>query len=79
MSTTEGTSYAFPNIEATGHSSTEIANLLLEKAGVVVEDGAFYGTSGRGHLRVCFGSQGHERLHVALERMGTFFETLAGG
>ena len=39
----EGTIYAFPNIEGTGRSSTEIANLLLEKAGVVVEDGAFYG------------------------------------
>jgi aspartate aminotransferase len=73
----EGTIYAFPNIEGTGRASTQIANLLVEEAGVVVEDGAFYGASGSGHLRVCFGSQGHERLATALDRMDTFFRQLS--
>jgi aspartate aminotransferase len=75
----EGTIYAFANIEATGRDSTWIATALLEKAEVVVEDGAFYGPSGRGHLRICFGSQSRDRLEEALERMGVFFEALAGG
>jgi len=72
----EGTIYAFPNIERTGVSSTRIAELLLERAAVVVEDGAFYGRAGRGHLRVCFGSQGQERLKLAMDRMTDFFRQL---
>lgn len=72
----EGTIYAFANIEGTGRSSTEICNALLEKAQVVVEDGTFYGPSGRGHLRVCFGSQTHERLAEAMNRMTAYFESL---
>jgi len=69
----DGTIYAFANIEATGRDSTEIAVDLLERAQVVVEDGAFYGPSGRGHLRVCFGSQTYERLEEAMNRMTLFF------
>lgn len=72
-----GTIYAFPNVELTGRTSTEIAFSLLEEAGVVVEDGAFYGPTGRGHLRVCFGSQVRDRLEQALDRMQTFFCELA--
>jgi aspartate aminotransferase len=74
----EGTIYAFANIEGTGRSSTEIAVELLDYAAVVVEDGAFYGLAGRGHLRVCFGSQTHERLVQAMDRMAAFFENLRG-
>ncbi len=73
----EGTIYAFANVEGTGRDSTEIAYALLEKAAVVVEDGAFYGPSGRGHLRVCFGSETYARLDEALDRMTAFFA--AGG
>lgn len=72
----EGTIYSFPNIEATGQDSTAITHALLENVRVVVEDGAFYGPSGRGHLRVCFGSQPIERLQVAMDRMTTFFDGL---
>jgi aspartate aminotransferase len=72
----EGTIYVFPNIERTGLSSTRIAELLLEKAAVVVEDGAFYGRAGRGHLRVCFGSQGLDKLQLAMDRMTDFFHRI---
>jgi aspartate aminotransferase len=72
----EGTIYAFANIEATGRDSTWIATALLEKAEVVAEDGAFYGPSGQGHLRICFGSQSRVRLEEALDRMATFFSAL---
>jgi aspartate aminotransferase len=69
----DGTIYAFANIEGTGRNSTDIAVDLLEKAQVVVEDGAFYGAEGRGHLRVCFGSQTYERLEEAMDRMANYF------
>lgn len=73
----EGTIYAFPDIRATGLSAQEAADRLLDEAGVVVEAGSFYGASGEGHLRVCFGSQNAERLDEAMDRMSRFFNDLA--
>ncbi|MFT4052880.1 MAG: pyridoxal phosphate-dependent aminotransferase [Novosphingobium sp.] len=72
----EGTIYAFPNIAGTGLKSTEAALRLLEEAHVVVEDGAFYGETGRDHLRVCFGSESPERMAEAMDRMAAFFNSL---
>ena len=72
----EGTIYAFANVEGTERDSTEIATGLLEEALVVVEDGAFYGAVGRGHLRICFGSQPYETLSEAMDRMTAYFESL---
>jgi aspartate aminotransferase len=69
----QGSIYAFPNIGKTGMSSQALADRLLEEAAVVVESGAFYGSQGEGHLRVCFGSQALPTLHVAVERLGRFF------
>lgn len=69
----EGTIYAFPDISGTGMSSTEAAIRLLEEAHVVVEDGAFYGEAGEGHLRICFGSEPPERIAEAMDRMTAFF------
>jgi aspartate aminotransferase len=70
----EGTIYAFANIEGTGRDSTEVAIGLMEQAEVVVEDGAFYGPSGQGYLRVCFGSQSYARLQEAMGRMSAYFD-----
>jgi Aspartate/tyrosine/aromatic aminotransferase len=72
----EGTIYALANIEGTGRESSAITDALLEKTRVVVEDGGFYGPSGRGHLRISFGSQTMERLSEALDRMDEFFGSL---
>jgi aspartate aminotransferase len=72
----EGTIYAFPDISGTGLKAQQAADLILEKAGVVVESGAFYGQSGDQHLRVCFGSQSYERLEEAMDRLSGFFNGL---
>ncbi|MBN9070336.1 MAG: pyridoxal phosphate-dependent aminotransferase [Rhizobiales bacterium] len=72
----EGTIYAFPDISQTGLSSQQLAELILEKADVVVEAGSFYGPAGEGHLRVCFGSQSTERITEAMDRLQRFFGSL---
>lgn len=72
----EGTIYAFPDISQIGLPSQELAELILEKANVVVEAGSFYGSAGEGHLRVCFGSQSAERVTEAMDRLQRFFGSL---
>lgn len=72
----EGTIYAFPDIRGTGLTSTQAAQLLLEKAHVVVEDGSFYGKAGEGRLRLCFGSETFERIDQALDRISAIFNDL---
>lgn len=74
--TPEGTIYAFPDIRGTGLSSQVLAERLLERAGVVVEAGAFYGSTGEGHLRICFGSQSSEDLEEAMARIAGELEGL---
>ncbi len=72
----EATIYAFANIEGTGLDSTSVADRLLNEAHVVVEDGAFYGAGGKGHIRLCFGSESEERLEMAMNRLSDFFNGL---
>ncbi|MCA8896386.1 MAG: pyridoxal phosphate-dependent aminotransferase, partial [Amphiplicatus sp.] len=67
--TPEGTIYAYPDISATGPSSAKVADEILEQCHVVTEAGSFYGPSGDGHLRICFGAEPYERLEEALNRM----------
>jgi aspartate aminotransferase len=68
-----GTIYAFPDIRGTGLDSQTLADRLLEEARVVVESGAFYGSQGEGHLRVCFGSQSLPVIEAAVGRLDAFF------
>ncbi len=72
----EGTIYAFPDITGTGRSSQELAMAILNEAHVVTEAGSFYGPSGEGHLRICFGSESEARIVEAMERLGSFFNAL---
>lgn len=69
----EGTIYAFPDIRQTGLTSQALAERLLEETGVVVEAGSFYGPTGEGHLRVCFGSLSEADISEAMDRMQRFF------
>ena len=71
--TPEGTIYAYPDISATGKSSAKVADEILEQCHVVTEAGSFYGPSGDGHLRICFGAEPYERLEEALNRMARYF------
>ncbi|HEY6344895.1 MAG TPA: pyridoxal phosphate-dependent aminotransferase [Bryobacteraceae bacterium] len=49
-----GAFYAFPNIEGTGMSSKDLADLLLSEAGVACLDGACFGEYGKGYLRFSY-------------------------
>lgn len=72
----EGAIYAFPDVSRIGLPSQQLAELILEKANVVVEAGSFYGSAGEGHLRICFGSQSSERISEAMDRLQSFFGSL---
>ncbi len=49
-----GTFYAFPNIKGTGMSSEELADRLLNEAGVALLPGTAFGEPGEGFLRISF-------------------------
>lgn len=72
----QGTIYAFPDIRQTGMTSQAVAERLLEETGVAVEAGSFYGQTGEGHLRVCFGSLSEADITEAMDRMQRFFGSL---
>lgn len=69
----QGTIYAFPDISATGKSSQQVADEILETCHVVTEAGTFYGAGGEGHLRVCFGAEPYDRIEEAMRRMASYF------
>jgi aspartate/methionine/tyrosine aminotransferase len=50
----QGAFYAFPNITGTGMKSSDLANLILEKAGVALLPGSCFGEYGEGYLRLSY-------------------------
>ena len=50
----QGAFYVFPNIKGTGMGSNELANLILEKAGVALLPGSSFGEFGEGYLRLSY-------------------------
>lgn len=72
----EGAIYAFPDVSALGLPSQQLADLILDRADVVVEAGSFYGAAGEGHLRICFGSQSIARLEEGMDRLASFFNRI---
>ena len=74
----DGTIYLFPDIRKTGLLSQELAEQILSECLVAVEAGTFYGPTGEGHLRVCFGAEPFERIAMAMERMAPLFASLSG-
>jgi len=72
----EGTIYAFPNVSAFGKTSSEIADEILAETHVVTEDGTFYGATGEGHLRICFGAEPYEVIEEAMNRLQSYFAKL---
>jgi aspartate aminotransferase len=69
----QGTIYAFPDVSSFGKSSAQIAHEIMEQTHVVTEEGSFYGTSGEGHLRICFGSETYEVIDEAMDRIQAYF------
>lgn len=71
----QGAFYVFPNVKSFGLSSEEIAQRLLEQAGVTVLAGTDFGLGGSGYLRLCFATS-MELIERALEKMYVFFKSL---
>jgi aspartate/methionine/tyrosine aminotransferase len=71
-----GAFYVFPNITATGRPSAEVADRLLQEAGVAVLSGAAFGAHGEGYLRISYANS-EANLTRALERMRPVFEAFA--
>ena len=64
----QGAFYVFPNIESFGISSAEMAELLLEEAGVALLPGTDFGAYGEGYLRLSYANS-IAIIEEALERM----------
>jgi len=65
-----GAFYAFANVKATGIPSKELADYLLNEAGVACLDGGSFGDHGRGYLRFSFANS-LENLTEAARRIST--------
>jgi aspartate/methionine/tyrosine aminotransferase len=63
-----GAFYAFANIRGTGMDSSELAERLLQEAGVACLSGAAFGAYGEGYLRFSYANS-YENLMEAVERI----------
>jgi aspartate aminotransferase len=63
-----GAFYAFPDVKGVGIPDTELADLLLEDAGVATLPGSCFGVQGEGYLRLAY-TTSTENIEKALTRM----------
>ncbi len=73
-----GAFYVFPNVKALKRPSSEVAELLLNEAGVATLGGTAFGEYGEGYLRLSYANS-EANLQKALERMRPVLAKLAGG
>ena len=71
----KGSFYVFPNITGTGISSQQLADLLLEKAGVALLSGTCFGKFGEGYLRLSFANS-QKNIEKALQKISDFIKNL---
>lgn len=71
----DGAFYAFPNITATGMKSKEMADFLLNTAGVATLSGASFGSFGEGYLRLSYANS-ITNIEIALERIAKAMNSL---
>jgi aspartate aminotransferase len=64
----QGAFYVFPNFKSFGRTSKEMANLLLDNAGVAVLPGTSFGEYGEGYLRLVY-SNSIENIELAMDRI----------
>jgi len=70
-----GAFYAFPNVSGVPLDADELADRLLQEAGVAVLAGSAFGDHGRDNLRISYANS-RENLALALERIGDFLAGL---
>ena len=71
-----GAFYAFPNVKRIGRPAGEIAERLLNDAGVAVLPGTAFGAHGEGYLRLSYANS-EAKLRDALDRMRPVLAKLA--
>jgi aspartate aminotransferase len=71
-----GAFYVFPEISGTGLTGAELADRLLNEAGVSVLAGTAFGEVGVDHIRLSYANS-RQNLEEALRRMRTVIEPLA--
>jgi aspartate/methionine/tyrosine aminotransferase len=71
----EGAFYAFPDISATRLTGAELADRLLDDAGVAVLAGTAFGRVGQHHIRISYANS-RQNLEEALRRMRRVIEPL---
>jgi aspartate/methionine/tyrosine aminotransferase len=76
--TPRGAFYAFPNVQATGQDERQLADLLLDTAGVAVLAGTAFGEHGEGYLRLSYANS-LANIEEALHKMRTVLETNVQG
>jgi aspartate/methionine/tyrosine aminotransferase len=69
-----GAFYAFPSVAATGRSSIELAEVLLEEAGIAVVPGDAFGEAGAGHIRFSYAASDDD-LREGVARMAEVLGT----
>jgi aspartate aminotransferase len=73
----DGAFYVFPNITGTGMASRELADMLLNDAGVACLSGTAFGSYGDGYLRFSYAAS-LDNIHEALDRIRKVSEKWAG-
>jgi aspartate/methionine/tyrosine aminotransferase len=66
-----GAFYAFANVRGTGRTSKDLAESLLDQAGIACVDGTAFGAYGDGYLRFSYANS-LENLLEAVDRMRLF-------
>jgi aspartate/methionine/tyrosine aminotransferase len=71
----EGAFYAFPNVSKFGMKSAELADRILNEAGVAVLSGTSFGAFGEGYIRISYANS-IANINKALDRLKEFFGKL---
>jgi aspartate/methionine/tyrosine aminotransferase len=72
-----GAFYVFPNVTDVPLTAEDLADRLLEEAGVALLAGSAFGAEGADHLRLSYANS-RANLTLAIERMHGFLTALAG-
>lgn len=70
-----GAFYVFPNVQALGKKSSELARLLLEESGVALLSGTSFGEYGEGYLRLSYANS-LEELEKGIQRIAAAAQKL---
>lgn len=71
----EGAFYVFPNVSRFGLKSADLADKILNEAGVAVLSGTSFGAFGEGYIRISYANS-IANINKALERLKDFFGKL---